>query len=199
MVRDMNQRRYSMEVRGARAEETRARIVAVAQAQFADPSADLTLEGVAEAAGVSTRTVLRAFGTKEGLVLAAIDTMRVDSSRPAQDPPASAEEAVRQVFDDYEHIGDRVVRMLAEEHRVPGFAEVAAEGREQHRQWLAAAFAPELASTRGRERSRRLDALVAATDVYVWKLLRRDLGRSRAESERVVVRLVRGALEDEGE
>lgn len=89
--------------------------------------------------------------------------------------------------------------MLAEEHRVPGFAEVAAEGREQHRQWLAAAFAPELASTRGRERSRRLDALVAATDVYVWKLLRRDLGRSRAESERVVVRLVRGALEDEGE
>jgi AcrR family transcriptional regulator len=186
-----------MEVRGARAEETRARIVAVAQAQFADPSADLTLEGVAEAAGVSTRTVLRAFGTTEGLVLAAIDTMRVDSTRPAQDPPGSVEEAVRQVFDDYEHIGDRVVRMLAEEHRVPGFAEVAAEGREQHRQWLA--VARELAGTRGRERRQRLDALVAATDVYVWKLLRRDLGRSRAESERVVVRLGRGALAGEGE
>lgn len=195
----MNQRAYSMEVRGARAEETRARIVAVAQAQFADPSADITLEGVAEAAGVSVRTVLRAFGTKEGLVLAAIDTMRADSSRPAQDPPASIEDAVRQVFDDYEGIGDRVVRMLADEHRVPGFAEVAAEGRERHRAWLAAAFARQLAGAHGRDRTRRLDALVAATDVYLWKLLRRDLGRSRGESERIVVRLVRGALGEGGE
>lgn len=192
----MNQRAYSMEVRAARAEETRARIVAVAQAQFADPAADITLEGVAAAAGVSARTVLRAFGTKEGLVFAAIDTMRADSSRPAADPRETVEDAVRQVFDDYENIGDRVVRMLAEEHRIAGFAEVAAGGRERHREWLAAAFAGELAGRRGRERSRRLDALVAATDVYLWKLLRRDLGRSRAEAERVVVQLVRGALGD---
>ncbi|MGE3811601.1 MAG: TetR/AcrR family transcriptional regulator [Candidatus Nanopelagicales bacterium] len=190
----MNQRAYSMEVRAARAEETRARIVAVAQEQFADPAADITLEGVAAAAGVSVRTVLRAFGTKEGLVLAAIDTMRADSSRPAADPPESPEDAVRQVFDDYESIGDRVVRMLADEHRIAGFAEVAAEGRERHRAWLAAAFARDLAAYRGRDRSRRLDALVAATDVYLWKLLRRDLGRSRADAERVVVQLVHGAL-----
>jgi AcrR family transcriptional regulator len=188
-----------MEVRGARAKETRARIAAVAQVQFADPSADITLEGVAAAAGVSVRTVLRVFGTKEGVVLAAIDTVRDDASRPAAEPPESVEVAVRQVFDDYERIGDRVVRMLAEEHRIAGFGAAASEGRQRHREWLVAAFSRELESVRGRERARRVDALVVATDVYVWKVLRRDLGRSRAESERIVVRLVRGALGDEGE
>lgn len=188
-----------MAVRGARAEETRARIVAVAQEQLADPAVDITLEGVAAAAGVSVRTVLRVFGTKEGLVLAAIDTVRDDASRPAAEPPESVEAAVRLVFDDYERIGDRVVRVLAQEHRVAGFAAVAAEGRQRHREWLVAAFSRELATVRGRERARRVDALVVATDVYVWKVLRRDLGRSRAESERIVLRLVRGALDDEGE
>jgi len=38
-------------------------------------------------------------------------------------------------------------------------------------------------------------ALVAATDVYVWKLLRRDQGLDRAAAEHVVRRLVEGAVE----
>ncbi len=35
--------------------------------------------------------------------------------------------------------------------------------------------------------------LYAATDVTVWKLLRRDLGRSRAEAEAIIRKLVEGA------
>jgi hypothetical protein len=37
-------------------------------------------------------------------------------------------------------------------------------------------------------------ALYAATDVMVWKLLRRDFGRSRARTEISIVRLVEGVL-----
>lgn len=187
----MNTRAYTMTARAAQVEATRARIIAVAQDQFASPDGDLTLEGVAKAAGVSVRTVLRAFTSREGLILAAIDTMREDTQRTADDPPATAEDAVGRLFDDYENIGDRVIRMLADEHRVPGFAEVAAEGRLRHREWVAVAFAPQLRSLRGRARTACHDALVAATDVYVWKLLRRDLGRSRAEAEQVVLQMVR--------
>jgi hypothetical protein len=40
--------------------------------------------------------------------------------------------------------------------------------------------------------------LYAATDVYVWKLLRRDLRTSLAETTRVMERLVLGALADPG-
>jgi len=41
----------------------------------------------------------------------------------------------------------------------------------------------------------RVDALVAATDLYVWKLLRLDLGRSREATEGVLRHLVTAVLE----
>lgn len=186
----MTGRPYTMTTRAARADVTRARIVAAAQEQFASPDGDLTLDGVARAAGVSVRTVLRAFGSREGLVLAAIDTMRADTRRAVAELPKTAPERVTRLFDDYETIGDRVVRMLEEEHRIPGFAEVAAEGRQRHRDWVTAAFGDQLRGTRGTDRRLAVDALVAATDVYLWKLLRRDLGRSREDAERVVQMLV---------
>ena len=46
----------------------------------------------------------------------------------------------------------------------------------------------------GKARRRVVNALHAATDVYTWKLLRRDLGVTRAETERTMVRLVDGTL-----
>ena len=43
-------------------------------------------------------------------------------------------------------------------------------------------------------RKRAVHALHAATDVYVWKLLRRDLGLSRTETEKTMADLVVGVL-----
>jgi hypothetical protein len=39
-----------------------------------------------------------------------------------------------------------------------------------------------------------LDALVAATDVYIWKLARRDMGRTREETGIILRRLVDAVL-----
>jgi hypothetical protein len=39
-----------------------------------------------------------------------------------------------------------------------------------------------------------IDALRAATDVYTWKLLRRDLRLSRADTVRILLDLVNGVL-----
>lgn len=44
-------------------------------------------------------------------------------------------------------------------------------------------------------RQRAIRALHAATDVYTWKLLRRDLGLSRTETEKTMADLVVGVLE----
>ena len=65
------------------------------------------------------------------------------------------------------------------------------EGRAYHRAWAVRCFGP----WAGEPDPVRIDALVAATDLYVWKLLRLDLGRSREATERVVARLVRSVLE----
>jgi AcrR family transcriptional regulator len=198
----MTERRpYKSDVRAQRAAQTRARIVGAAQELFVDPSEHFTVERVAAMADVSVQTVLRAFGNRDGLVYAAIGTFR--SSHGSGDPEPVAIEpfdttaaAVTSVFDDYESIGDRVVRMLAEEHRIAGFAEVAATGRRMHRRWVDAAFATRLPRRASRRRTEMLTALVAATDVYVWKLLRRDLALGRAAAEQIVVRLVDGVLDD---
>jgi hypothetical protein len=48
--------------------------------------------------------------------------------------------------------------------------------------------------TRSDARARCINALHAATDVYTWKLLRRDLKLSRAETERTMVELANGVL-----
>jgi AcrR family transcriptional regulator len=192
-------RGYSMAVRSLRAAATRDRILEVTQELFVDPSSDLTLEQIAARSSVSVQTVLRAFGSKERLLLAAIGTMRETEEREVKDPPASIAEAVERVFEDYERIGDRVIRMLAEEHRIPGLSEVAGEGRARHRAWVEAAFAAPLSAHRGRRRKEVVTALVAATDVYLWQLLRRDLQLDRKAAEAVVNRLVKGALANDKE
>lgn len=201
----MNERRaYRSELRAERAAQTRARILAAAQELFVDPTERFTVERVAASADVSVQTVLRAFGSRDGLIYAAIGTFRAshesgDAEHVRFEPFPTTGEAVASLFDDYEEIGDRVVRMLAEEHRIAGFAEVAATGRRMHRRWVESAFADRLPRRAARRRSEVLTALVAATDVYVWKLLRRDLAMGRAAAERTVVRLIDGVLDDKEE
>jgi hypothetical protein len=39
-----------------------------------------------------------------------------------------------------------------------------------------------------------LDCLICACDVYTWKLLRRDMGRSRSDAEARVRQMVSGIL-----
>lgn len=181
-----------MTVRDQKAAATRQRILEVTRDLFTATSA-FTLDEVARRAGTSVQTVLRAFGSKERLVVAAIGTIREDA--PARgEVPTSMPDAIDQLFDDYEEIGDRVIRLLSEEDRVPEFAAVAETGRAQHREWVETAFAPRLYTLPSRERRDATTALVAATDVYVWKLLRRDLGLDRSAAQTAVTRLVRGAL-----
>jgi AcrR family transcriptional regulator len=186
-------RGYSMVVRSERALATRERILDVARALFDSRSQDFTLEKVASTAGTSVQTVLRAFGDKEGLLDAVIGSLRNREPVPASGP-RSADEAVRLLIDDYEEIGDRVIRMLSEEHRIPGFAAVAEHGRRSHRSWVEAAFADSLSGHRPAARRRMELGLLAATDVYVWKLLRRDFSLDRKGAESTMQQLVRGVL-----
>lgn len=187
-----------MAVRGEQAAATRARIIDAARAQFDLRSTDFTLDTVATAAGVSVQTVLRAFGNKHGLVLAAIGTDRAEVPGPVE-IPASVGDAIRKIVDDYEDIGDRVLWMLAAEHRIAGFGEIADEGRRRHRAWVEAVFADCLPRRGTDERDALLTALLVPLDVYTWKLLRRDLGLDRRTTEAIIESLVRGVLNDQSD
>ena len=81
----MKSRQYSSEVRAQQAAATRQRILEAAQALFADSTADFTLDRVAADASVSVQTVLRAYGSREKLILEAIR----GSTGVLADPPPS--------------------------------------------------------------------------------------------------------------
>jgi hypothetical protein len=75
------------------------------------------------------------------------------------------------------------LRILAQEERVPAFREVTDAARALHYEWVERTFAPLIAEREGAARRRLLAELIAICDVYFWKLLRRDMGLSREQTQ----------------
>jgi AcrR family transcriptional regulator len=161
------------------------------------PTDQVSLEEVARRAGVTVQTVIRRFGGKEGLLTAAAEreAERVRRQRERA-PVGDVRGAVRVLVAHYEELGERVLKLLAEEQRVAGLREITDRGRALHRRWCERVFAPAVAGRMGVERERRLAQLVAVCDVYTWKLLRLDYGLSRRQTELALVELLEPMLEE---
>jgi AcrR family transcriptional regulator len=191
-------RPYRQTARARAAEETGMRLVEAFSARLREHWFDeIRLEDVARDGGVTVQTLIRRFGGKEGLLDAAqaqlgeeIRTRRAQG--PAPRPGAAG--AIAALAADYEEVGDLVLRMLAQEGRHPAIRKMTDFGRAGHRQWVAESFAPWLDLLAGETRRRALDALVVACDVYVWKLLRRDMGRPLAEYRAQIGAMAAAAL-----
>jgi len=161
------------------------------------PTDQISLDEVALRAGVTVQTVIRRFGGRDGL-LAAAGARESENVRRQRDEAVAGDPvgAVGVLVDHYELTGDRVLKMLAEEERVPALKAIVERGRALHRAWCARVFAPALTGLHGLERERRLAQFVAVCDVYMWKLLRRDAGLSRRQTELALVELLNPILEE---
>lgn len=170
----------------------RERVLAAADARFAAAGSEgVSLEGVARDADTTVQTVLRHFGSKERLLDEALRiTVEHIRAQRSQAPIDDVRGAVRNLLEHYEEYGDRGIRMLAEELRSPFNRTLVAEGRVLHRDWVAGTFPGLLVGLRGVRRERRLAQLVAICDIYVWKLLRRDVGLSPTQTETALVELI---------
>jgi len=184
----------------ARAEATAAtgeRILDATEELFwACPVDRMSLEDVAARAGVTVQTVIRRYGSKDELI-AATAARAAERVRRQRDeaPVGDVAGAVTNLLDHYEAMGDRALRLLAEEDTGPTMRKITGEGRRLHRQWVERTFAPQLVRSRGASRARRVAQLVAVTDVYMWKILRRDAGLSRPQVERALRELINGLEE----
>jgi AcrR family transcriptional regulator len=159
--------------------------------------ADVPLSDIAERAGTTVQTILRRFETKAGVIDALIrrESERVMAERDrvrVGDPDAVA----AYLADHYGAEGDAVLRLLAAEGRSEAASRAVGHGRRMHREWVARTFAPWLADLDEAVRRRRLELLVAATDVFTWKLMSRDGCLDEAEYRLAVGELltaIRGA------
>ena len=185
-------RKYRMVARAEAAAATRERILEAAWRRFSkDLYEEVRLADIAADAGVSEQTIYSRFGTKDQLFVAAWAWAIVpEGERRDRAPVGDVSEAVRLLYDSYEAQGDAGLRLLAEEDRNPAIREMTDAGRAWHRAWVERTFAPLLAGSRGAARERRLVALVVATDILVWKLLRREMGLDRATAERIVIGMI---------
>jgi AcrR family transcriptional regulator len=188
-------RRYTMTTRAEAAERTRLRILdatmTLAETRLVS---QISLEDIAAEAGVSVQTLLRHFGSRAGLVDAARGHALGVVAEERRAPVGDVDAAVRVVLQHYERRGDAVLVMLAQEHADAATREVTDSGRAFHRSWVEEVFAP-LLPAEPAAREEAVDLLVVATDVYTWKLLRRDRGLGTAMVERRVRALVRAVLE----
>ncbi len=171
-----------MGARGEAAERTAQRIQDAAIGLFRSrPFSEVTLQAIAAVAGVTLQTVLRRFGSKEQVFTQAAKRQMVLIFN-ARKVSASGDIAaiVGTIVASYEDMGDLNWRGVTQEDQFPLIKELFDQARARHREWIETCFAGLIGCARGGERERRILLLFGATDFYVWKLYRRDLGMSRA-------------------
>jgi len=196
--RDMNlRRRYDMTNRAEAAAATRRRILqAGVDLLWEQLTIETTLDDVASRAGVNVKTVLRHFGSRDGFH-AAVEQLALEEigdERAAS--PGDVAAAVHGIFIHYEHRGDGVLKMLGQELFDDTFRERMDLGRRLHRENVAELFAPQLMEQPAADRQALIDLLVVATDIYTWKLLRRDRGLDQTTAEARVRLLIARILSD---
>jgi AcrR family transcriptional regulator len=173
-------------------EATRERILDVALEQFSNAWYDeVTLRGIADAAGVALQTVVNHFGSKEALFLVVGERVgeAITAARWSVEE-GDIDGAIATLVADYERNGDATVRNLAVEEKVAVVGPMIEKGRRGHEAWVQHAFAGALRGLSGVARSRRVGQLVAVTDVYTWKILRRDKGLSARQVQLAMRELV---------
>jgi AcrR family transcriptional regulator len=196
-------RTYRLDERARSLADNRERILASARALFmAQPFEAVTLNAIAADAGLTRQTVLNHFDSKDGVFLAAAATV---TGRRQQAVVGDLDSALDELVAEYEEVGDTLLRLFAVEERFAAVHEMLERGRRGHRAWVETTFAAHLpdadaadadapADAPADARTTAVLALVAATDLYVWRLLDRDLGLPREQVRAVIGRLVDGVL-----
>jgi AcrR family transcriptional regulator len=196
-LKDPKQRSYKQVARAQAQQRTHDTLLDAVDEEVAAGSwGKASLEATAARAGVTKQTALRHFGSKDGLLEAALRrTSEIVRCERAQAPINDVPGAVRNLVVHYERWGNLVLRVLAEENRSQLVRKMTDHGREVHYEWVERTFEPQLARLDDQTRARRMAQLVAVCDVYVWKLLRHDMQLDVPQTEAALIELIEGIEE----
>jgi AcrR family transcriptional regulator len=180
-------RTYHMQERAEQVARNDRKIMdAMADLWLELPLSDLTLEKVSRESGVTVRTILRKFGSKEGLLKACMENSadRFTHQR-MQVTPGDLPGILDALLEEYEHMGDALIRTLTVEYEYPSTQGMLDKARALHREWCAMAFEPFLPPRASDNHETVLSAFITGTEFYLWKLLRRDLGKTREQCREI--------------
>ncbi len=205
-------RRYDARSRQQQARENRDRIVAVARRLFVEHGyAGVPVARIAQEAGVSAPTVFAAFGSKVGVLKAAVDTAIAGDTdeRPLRDRPvlariheaATFDEVVERMADGFAEVAQRAYPIWAVvQGAADGDPEIAALFGELERQRLTGAellartVADRLGAAEDGEDATVRDSLWVLQSPYQWGLLVVGRGWSPAAYRDWMARALRALL-----
>jgi AcrR family transcriptional regulator len=194
-------RPYAQVARAAAQNRTRTALLDAAdEAFFAGSWEQTSLTEIAVAAGVTKQTLLRHFGSKDGLAVQAATRGQAKVrdqrwSAPTDDVPG----AVDNLLDHYDEFGGRALKIASGLASLGGgeMKDIGRTARQLHYDWVDHAFGAWLRGTRGKTRARQRAALIALCDVQTWWLLSHDLELARPEVRATLILAIERLLEGE--
>ncbi|WP_214107296.1 TetR/AcrR family transcriptional regulator [Acrocarpospora catenulata] len=192
-------RSYRMTVRAATTARTGEQIVSAALALYHELWLDeITVEQVAARAGVSSKTVLRRYGSRDGLLTSVAGQLAADvAEQRFAARVGDLDDAVNNLMAHYERNGRLALRNLVQAQRSRWIASLVDHARAEHAQWVSTIFAPFLARDDDVDRELLRVQLTAVTDIAMWNVLRNELGLSPARTEQAIAGLLCGLLRED--
>jgi AcrR family transcriptional regulator len=196
MKTDKKIRNYNNKRRALGAAETTGKIIRAFGELWKDnPVHEITLENIAEKSGVTIRTILRKFGSRDGLIQACLDHdvhFIIEERRKA--PVGDIDGITRALLSNYEEMGEAGIRTIYMENEFKEARDIGIKGRKEHRKWCAEVFAPYLPDPGQDDYEIKLTAFITSTEIYLWKLLRKDLGYDQEKTFQVFKMLLEGLV-----
>lgn len=198
---ETGKRPYRQVARAQARQRTREALLDVAMEEFTRGQWEkASLRELASRAKVTKQTLLRHFGSKDGLLMQALASTAAEMyTQRWSAVPGDVEGAVENVLHHYEEWGERSLRVGAWlESGPPVLANISRMARQMHYDWIEYAFGPQLERRHGEERVRRRAALIALCDVHTWWLLSHDLGFERAAVRATITTAIERLLAEDG-
>lgn len=179
-----------------KAEQTKLSIVnAFGKLWTQYPINDITLDMIAEKANVTKRTILRKFGSKEGLMTESLSYDPVGiSAKRNQAKPGDIEDILKTLLSNYENIGDAAIRTIRLEPELEVARQIGVKGRKLHRDWCRLVFEPFLPDSQSPDFEIQLTSFISVTEIYLWKLMRKDLKLSKKKTFSVFKNMLEGVV-----
>lgn len=156
---------------------------------------DITLEMVAKEAGVTTKTILRKFESKGGLTKESLSYLAAEiESERTLTKVGNVDQILKALLSNYEKMGEAAIRTINLESELEIARQIGAKGRDLHREWCIRMFAPYLPQKQSVNYEIQLTSLIVATEIYLWKLMRKDLKLSKGETFSIFKNLVEGII-----
>lgn len=195
MLPTIDRRPYKKVAREQSQQRTRDALLEAAIEEFyGDRWATTSLEALSARAGVTKQTLLRHFGSKEGLLIQALvrGASQVLDERWSA-PVGDVDGAIENLLDHYEVWGRRARQIEAWQDAPSVLAKLSQAGRQVHYQWVEFAFAPQLEGLDEAAFVKRRAELIVVCDVQTWWTLSHDLELPRTAIKTILVELVERA------